>query len=69
MVGRQVVPKYGPCGVDQLKPRMMRAVASLGPADVQKILQEQGLIALIRFSTCQSNSLPFFSASQVIPLV
>ena len=38
----QVVPRYGPCGVEQLKPRMMRAIASLGQSDVQKILEEQG---------------------------
>jgi len=36
------VPRYGPCGVELLRPRMLRAVASLGPAEVQQILDEQG---------------------------
>ncbi|CAM6094791.1 unnamed protein product [Calypogeia fissa] len=35
-------PKFGPCTVEELKPRMVRAVASLGPSDVKNILAEQG---------------------------
>ncbi|KAL2621357.1 hypothetical protein R1flu_001562 [Riccia fluitans] len=36
------VPQFGPCTIDDLKPRMVRAVASLGQADVKQLLQEQG---------------------------
>ncbi|KAG0569348.1 hypothetical protein M758_6G079700 [Ceratodon purpureus] len=39
-----IIPRYGPCGVELLKPRMMRAVASLGPVEVQQILDEQGSV-------------------------
>lgn len=39
-----IIPTYGPCGTERLKPRMMRAVAMLGPADVQQILDEQGSV-------------------------
>ncbi|BBN10647.1 molecular chaperone Hsp33 [Marchantia polymorpha subsp. ruderalis] len=35
-------PKFGPCTVEELKPRMVRAVASLGKQDVEEILAEQG---------------------------
>ncbi|MCO5564128.1 hypothetical protein L7F22_017784 [Adiantum nelumboides] len=35
-------PRYGPCDVSELKERMLRAVALLGPSDVQKLLDEQG---------------------------
>ncbi|KAL3680490.1 hypothetical protein R1sor_023446 [Riccia sorocarpa] len=36
------VPKFGPCTVDDLKSRMVRAVASLGKADIRQLLEEQG---------------------------
>lgn len=38
----QPAPRFGPCTVEELKPRMVRAVASLGPSDVKDILAEQG---------------------------
>ncbi|KAJ7563497.1 hypothetical protein O6H91_03G112900 [Diphasiastrum complanatum] len=39
-----VVPHFRPCGVQELKPRMIQAVASLGPSDIQKLLKEQGSV-------------------------
>lgn len=35
-------PRFGPCDVLELKQRMLRAVACLGPSDLQKLLDEQG---------------------------
>lgn len=37
-------PKYGPCSVDDLKPRMLRAVRSLGPSDIRSLLEERGSV-------------------------
>eukprot|EP00250_Pteridium_aquilinum_P000010 c10015_g1_i2 orf=358-1386(-) len=34
-------PKFGPCDVSELRQRMLRAVALLGPSDLQKLLDEQ----------------------------
>ncbi len=42
----QVIPQFGPCGADELKTRMMKAVASLGPVDLRQILQDQGKVAV-----------------------
>jgi hypothetical protein len=42
----QVIPQFGPCGADELKARMMKAVASLGPVDLRQILQDQGTVAV-----------------------
>ncbi|XP_002991558.2 uncharacterized protein LOC9632366 [Selaginella moellendorffii] len=39
-----VFPEFGPCGVDDLKPRMIRAVASLGASDVRELLSENGYV-------------------------
>lgn len=39
-----IIPRYGPCGVEELKPRMLRAVASMEPAEIREILDEQGAI-------------------------
>jgi len=39
-----VIPQFGPCGADELKARMMKAVASLGPVDLRQILQDQGRV-------------------------
>ena len=36
--------RYGPCEPEALKERMKRAVALLGPAEVQDILAKQGKI-------------------------
>eukprot|EP00246_Nothoceros_aenigmaticus_P014757 TRINITY_DN5818_c0_g1_i2.p1 TRINITY_DN5818_c0_g1~~TRINITY_DN5818_c0_g1_i2.p1 ORF type:complete len:281 (+),score=42.29 TRINITY_DN5818_c0_g1_i2:124-843(+) len=41
-VSDPVIPKFGPCGLEELKHRMMRAVASLGPSEVRQLLEEQG---------------------------
>ena len=38
--------RYGPCEPEALKERMKRAVALLGPAEVQDILAQQGKIAV-----------------------
>ncbi len=43
----QVIPQFGPCGADELKARMMKAVASLGPVDLRQILQDQGTVAFL----------------------
>ncbi len=40
-----MIPQFGPCGADELKARMMKAVASLGPVDLRQILQDQGTVA------------------------
>ena len=37
-------PRYGPCEAAALKERMKRAVALLGEAEVNKLLEEQGKI-------------------------
>eukprot|EP00271_Cylindrocystis_brebissonii_P010229 TRINITY_DN26363_c0_g1_i1.p1 TRINITY_DN26363_c0_g1~~TRINITY_DN26363_c0_g1_i1.p1 ORF type:complete len:441 (-),score=68.43 TRINITY_DN26363_c0_g1_i1:508-1830(-) len=37
-----VVPHFGLCDVEDLRPRMLRAVESLGAADVKSLLEEQG---------------------------
>ena len=42
----QVQPSFGPCDCDTLRPRMLRAVYSLGQEDVRALLQEQGNAAL-----------------------
>jgi hypothetical protein len=36
--------RYGPCEAEALKGRMLRAVASLGAAEVKSILEEQGQV-------------------------
>lgn len=38
----QVPLTFGPCEVEDLKPRMLRAVESLGAEDVRTLLAEQG---------------------------
>ncbi|CAI5486722.1 unnamed protein product [Closterium sp. Naga37s-1] len=38
-----IVPTFGPCGLEDLKPRMLRAVESLGAEDVKKLIEERGL--------------------------
>ena len=40
--GVQVPLTFGPCEVEDLKPRMLRAVESLGAEDVRTLLAEQG---------------------------
>mmetsp|Transcript_14448 Transcript_14448/g.31295 ORF Transcript_14448/g.31295 Transcript_14448/m.31295 type:complete len:333 (+) Transcript_14448:52-1050(+) len=39
-----MVPRYGPCEPEALKKRMMRAVASLGEAEVRDIMRTEGKI-------------------------
>lgn len=36
--------RYGPCEPDALRDRMLRAVASLGEAEVRSIIEEQGKV-------------------------
>ena len=36
--------RYGPCEADSLKERMKRAVALLGPTEVQSIMRQEGKI-------------------------
>ncbi|CAI5949730.1 unnamed protein product [Closterium sp. NIES-65] len=36
-----IVPTFGPCGLEDLKPRMLRAVESLGAEDVKKLIEER----------------------------
>lgn len=42
-------PQYGPCDPADLRDRMLRAVASLGKAEVEKILSEDGQVEV----TCE----------------
>ncbi|EIE19291.1 heat shock protein 33, partial [Coccomyxa subellipsoidea C-169] len=42
--GPAIQPRYGPCEAESLKERMKRAVALLGPKEVQEILATQGKI-------------------------
>mmetsp|Transcript_30846 Transcript_30846/g.91767 ORF Transcript_30846/g.91767 Transcript_30846/m.91767 type:complete len:97 (-) Transcript_30846:100-390(-) len=39
-----LTPRYGPCEADALRERMMRAVASLGEAEVKDIMATEGKI-------------------------
>ncbi len=39
-----ITPTYGPCEAEALKKRMMRAVASLGEAEVKDIMATEGKI-------------------------
>ena len=39
-----VHPGMGPCEADSLKERMKRAVALLGPTEVQSIMRQEGKI-------------------------
>jgi molecular chaperone Hsp33 len=43
------VPTYGPCDVADLRKRMMRALASMGEAEIQSIIEEQGEVEV----TCE----------------
>ena len=43
-VGGLPVRRYGPCEPDALRDRMLRAVASLGEAEVRSIIEEQGKV-------------------------
>ncbi|KAI8470549.1 MAG: heat shock protein Hsp33 [Monoraphidium minutum] len=61
-----VAPKYGPCEADVLKVRMKRAVASLGPAEVKSIIEEQGKIEV----TCElCNQAYHFTEDEVMEFV
>ena len=42
-------PSYGPCDLDDLRTRMMRALASMGRAEVESIFKEQGVVEM----TCE----------------
>ncbi|CAL8468269.1 g7809 [Coccomyxa elongata] len=42
--GPHIQPRYGPCEPEALKERMKRAVALLGPNEVQEILRKEGKI-------------------------
>ena len=42
-------PKYGPCDGEELRGRMMRALASMGKAEIEDIIEEQGKVEV----TCE----------------
>jgi len=42
-------PRYGPCDIKDLRGRMMRALASMGRAEVESIIEEQGQVEV----TCE----------------
>ena len=44
-----MTPEYGPCEPNDLRERMLRAVASLGKEEVDKILAEDGQVEI----TCE----------------
>ena len=43
------VPKYGPCDIGELRGRMVRALASMGRAEIENIIEEQGQVEV----TCE----------------
>lgn len=58
--------RYGPCESSSLKVRMKRAVAALGPAEVQKILEQEGKIEV----TCEFCQETYnFEADEVLAAV
>lgn len=60
------VCRYGPCEADELKDRMLRAVASLGAAEVRSIIEEQGQVEV----TCELCNEQFqFSEADVMQYV
>ena len=48
-VATESVPSYGPCCRDDLRGRMMRALASMGKKEVDSIIEEQGQVEM----TCE----------------
>ena len=42
----RITPEYGPCDPVELRERMLRAVASLGKAEVDRIIAEDGKIEI-----------------------
>ena len=48
-VAAESVPSYGPCCRDDLRGRMMRALASMGKKEVDSIIEEQGQVEM----TCE----------------
>ena len=42
-------PSYGQCDIDELRGRMMRALASMGKDEIQSIIEEQGKVEV----TCE----------------
>ncbi|WIA20049.1 hypothetical protein OEZ85_005914 [Tetradesmus obliquus] len=64
--GDTIIPRYGPCEAEALKGRMLRAVASLGAAEVKSILEEQGQVEV----TCELCNEQFqFSEAEVMQYV
>ena len=51
----RVTPEYGPCDPVELRERMLRAVASLGKAEVDRIIAEDGKIE-IKCEFCQEKA-------------
>jgi len=51
----RITPEYGPCDPVELRGRMLRAVASLGKAEVDQILAEDGKIE-IKCEFCQETA-------------
>ena len=42
-------PQYGPCDPEELRGRMMRALASMGREEIESIIEEQGQVEV----TCE----------------
>ena len=51
----RITPEYGPCDPVELRERMLRAVASLGKAEVDRIIAEDGKIE-IKCEFCQEKA-------------
>ena len=51
----RITPEYGPCDPVELRERMLRAVASLGKAEVDQIIAEDGKIE-IKCEFCQEKA-------------
>eukprot|EP00850_Spirogloea_muscicola_P024211 SM000485S16495 [mRNA] locus=s485:6689:8442:- [translate_table: standard] len=47
-----IEPQFGPCSVENLRPRMLRAIGSLGADDVRTLLDEQGGTIEVRCEFC-----------------
>jgi hypothetical protein len=37
---QQQTPQYGPCGLDVLRPRMLKAVAAIPPAEIEQTIRD-----------------------------
>ena len=46
-IATESTPSYGPCCRDDLRGRMMRALASMGRKEVDSIIEEQGQVEMM----------------------